>query len=148
MGLTCEMDLSQKNFLLREPKHPYGSCWNCAFTSASPLMAAIFDVEEAVRAAKGVDAHNSVSCEGVALLESFILAEKLKAKKVIFESDCADIVKWLNICPDDSIIHEEWFKNCLKFFNRHMEWKVFLIRREANVIADQLAKRVIDFNWC
>ncbi|KAL9688681.1 hypothetical protein QQ045_033104 [Rhodiola kirilowii] len=102
----------------------------------------------AVRAIKGVNIHNSVECEGVGLLESFRMAEELKADRVIFESDCADIVKWINIFPDDKIAHVEWFKESKKFLLQHMEWKVLLIRREANVVADLLAKRVIDLNWC
>ncbi|KAL9690014.1 hypothetical protein QQ045_010407 [Rhodiola kirilowii] len=102
----------------------------------------------AVRSIKAVITHNSVSCEGLGLLESFKLAEKLGADKVIFESDCADVVKWLNICPDDNIAHEEWFTKSLQILHRHLEWKVFLIRREANVVTDQLAKRAMEFNWC
>ncbi|CAM8918528.1 unnamed protein product [Rhodiola kirilowii] len=102
----------------------------------------------AVRALKGVNIHSSVACEGSGLLESFKLAEKLNADKVIFESDCADIVKWINICPDDKAAQEDWFKASLQMLHHHKEWKVFLIRREANVVADQLAKRVIDQNWC
>ncbi|KAL9667266.1 hypothetical protein QQ045_001617 [Rhodiola kirilowii] len=70
----------------------------------------------AVRSIKAVNIHNSVSCEGLGLLESFKLAEKLGADKVIFESDCADVVKWLNICPDDNILMKSGLQKAYKSF--------------------------------
>ncbi|KAL9683228.1 hypothetical protein QQ045_015047 [Rhodiola kirilowii] len=102
----------------------------------------------AVRALKRSEACSSVVCEGLALLESFKLAETLSEKKVIFESDCAEIVKWLNNCPEGSVAQQGWFKASLQILQRHMEWKVFLIRREANIVADHLAKHVTEHNWC
>ncbi|CAM8982876.1 unnamed protein product [Rhodiola kirilowii] len=101
----------------------------------------------AVKAIKCVGIMNSVSCEGIGLLESLRIAENLKADKAIFETDCSNIVNWINISPDEKVIHEEWFKESTHILHRHVNWKVFLIRREANVVADHLAKRVIDHNW-
>ncbi|CAM8912119.1 unnamed protein product [Rhodiola kirilowii] len=102
----------------------------------------------AVRAIKRADIHNIAACEGIGLLESFILADKLKADKVIFESDCAEIVKCFNICPDSRFAQENWFKTGMQFLHRRLDWKIVLIRREANIVADLLAKRVMDDNWC
>ncbi|CAM8943394.1 unnamed protein product [Rhodiola kirilowii] len=102
----------------------------------------------AVRTLKRDDIHSSAICEGVGLLESLSLAESLRIDKAIFESDCADAVRWLNICPDSCIAQEEWFKKSVQILHRHADWKVVLIRREANVVADLLAKQVLDYNWC
>ncbi|KAL9685527.1 hypothetical protein QQ045_022978 [Rhodiola kirilowii] len=96
----------------------------------------------AVRASSRPDIHSSRLCEGIGLLESFKLADQLKADRVIFEMDCAEVVQWFNICPDD------WFKEGLVFVHRHIEWKIVLIRREANFVADRLAKHALDQNWC
>ncbi|KAL9687493.1 hypothetical protein QQ045_031896 [Rhodiola kirilowii] len=74
-----------------------------------------------VRAIKGVDSNNSAVCEGMALRESFRMAEQIKADKVIFETDCAEVVKWFNICPDHSIAKDDWFKESLQALERHME---------------------------
>ncbi|KAL9666523.1 hypothetical protein QQ045_000857 [Rhodiola kirilowii] len=97
----------------------------------------------AVRALRGVGIHSSAVCEGIGLLESFKLAESLNAERVIFETDCADIVQWINICPDVLIANEHWFKASSQMLHHHLDWKVFLIRREANVVADQLAKPLL-----
>ncbi|KAL9674958.1 hypothetical protein QQ045_003157 [Rhodiola kirilowii] len=108
------------------------------------------DIEGAVlgvRATKGMVVNSSAACEGMGLLESFKMAEQINADKVIFETDCADVVKWFNICPDDSMAREEWFKDNIQFLQRHTEWKIFLIRREANFVADQLAKLASVHNW-
>ncbi|KAL9661276.1 hypothetical protein QQ045_026100 [Rhodiola kirilowii] len=102
----------------------------------------------AIRAIRKAGVHSSNICEGLGLLEGLRLAESLKADRVIFELDCVDVVKWLNIRPDTHVAYEDWFKESLQILHRHMEWKIFLIRREANVIADHLAKRVINQNWC
>ncbi|KAL9680101.1 hypothetical protein QQ045_017978 [Rhodiola kirilowii] len=102
----------------------------------------------AVRAIKRADIHNSAACEGIGLLESFKLADDLKVDRVIFESDCAEIVKCFNIRPDSRVAQEDWFKTGMQFLYRYLEWKFVLIRREANVVADLLAKRVMDYNWC
>ncbi|KAL9680378.1 hypothetical protein QQ045_018257 [Rhodiola kirilowii] len=102
----------------------------------------------AVSSRKRADIHSSAICEGIGLLESFRLAENLRAEKVIFESDCAEAVRWLNICPYYRVAQEDWFKRSVHILHRHMDWKVVLIRREVNVVADLLAKRVMDLNWC
>ncbi|CAM8926948.1 unnamed protein product [Rhodiola kirilowii] len=101
----------------------------------------------AVRALRIGGSHNSSRCEGIGLLESLRMAESIKADKVIFESDSADVVKWINISPDFRVAQEEWFKSSLRLLHRHLGWKIVLIRREANVVADLLAKRVLDHNW-
>ncbi|CAM8980230.1 unnamed protein product [Rhodiola kirilowii] len=101
----------------------------------------------AVRAIKRPDIHSSSVCEGIGLVESFILADKLKADKVIFESDCAEVVKWFNICPDICLAQEDWIKTGMQFLHRRLEWKIVLIRREANIVADQLANHVMNYNW-
>ncbi|KAL9669151.1 hypothetical protein QQ045_006693 [Rhodiola kirilowii] len=101
----------------------------------------------AVRALNKPDIHSSSICEGFALLESFKLAENIRADKVVFESECAEVVKWFNICPDSHVAHENWFKSGMQFLHRHLDWKVVLIRREANVVADLLTKHAMDHNW-
>ncbi|CAM8968971.1 unnamed protein product [Rhodiola kirilowii] len=102
----------------------------------------------AVRAIQRTSIQSSNTCEGMGLLECFRLAECLKADRVIFESDCAEAVQWINICPNPCVAQQDWFKESLHLLHRHMEWKVFLIRREANIVADHLAKRVTNQNWC
>ncbi|CAM8999449.1 unnamed protein product [Rhodiola kirilowii] len=102
----------------------------------------------AVRASRNPDLLSSVFCESLGLLESFKLAVQLKANRVIFEMDCADVVKWINICPNAIVAQEDWFQEALAILHRHMEWKIVLIRREANIGADRLAKHALDQNWC
>ncbi|KAL9670969.1 hypothetical protein QQ045_008532 [Rhodiola kirilowii] len=100
-----------------------------------------------VRAIKALAVKNSAVCEGLGLLESFNLADQINADKVIFETDCAEVVKWFNICPDDSMSREKWFKDSIHLLQGHSDWKIFLIRREANFVADQLAKMASIHNW-
>ncbi|KAL9670839.1 hypothetical protein QQ045_008398 [Rhodiola kirilowii] len=102
----------------------------------------------AVRASRNPGILSSVFCESIGLLESFKLAVQLKANRVIFELDCTDVVKWFNICPNATVAQKDWFKEALAIFHRHMEWKIVLIRREANIVADRLAKLALDQNWC
>ncbi|KAL9678589.1 hypothetical protein QQ045_016436 [Rhodiola kirilowii] len=61
----------------------------------------------AIRAIKKGYIHCSFTCEGLGQMESLMMAEKLKAKRVIFESDCAEVVKWFNICPGIRIAQED-----------------------------------------
>ncbi|KAL9670549.1 hypothetical protein QQ045_008102 [Rhodiola kirilowii] len=60
----------------------------------------------AVKAIRRPDCPSSVTCEGLGIMESFRMAENLKADKVIFETDCAQVVTWLNICPDIRVAQE------------------------------------------
>ncbi|KAL9673493.1 hypothetical protein QQ045_029752 [Rhodiola kirilowii] len=100
-----------------------------------------------VRAIKGMQVSSSSVCEGAALLESLRMSDIIKAHKIIFETDCAEVVKLLNICPDPTIANEKWFLACSHLLNQHKEWKLFLIRREANFVADQLEKLVTEQDW-
>ncbi|KAL9682989.1 hypothetical protein QQ045_014801 [Rhodiola kirilowii] len=89
-----------------------------------------------VQIIKSMNVSNSAVCEGLGLLESLKMAEQIKADKVIFETDCAEVVKWFNICLDHNIVKEKWFTDSLHILHRHMDWRIFLIRREVVLIGD------------
>ncbi|KAL9671019.1 hypothetical protein QQ045_008582 [Rhodiola kirilowii] len=100
-----------------------------------------------VRAAHSIQCINSFDCEGVSVLEGLRLGKELHADCIIFEYDCAEVVSCLNQRHNIMGSKFSWFSKCLREFDDNPNWSLFLIRREANFTADQLAKRARRCSW-
>ncbi|KAL9674114.1 hypothetical protein QQ045_030384 [Rhodiola kirilowii] len=56
--------------------------------------------------------------EGLALNEALVLAEKLKLKHVIFETDNKDIVLSINCKLDHNVWRTSWYLNCCRMMEK------------------------------
>ncbi|KAL9664615.1 hypothetical protein QQ045_020020 [Rhodiola kirilowii] len=90
---------------------------------------------------------NSFDCEGLSVLEGLRLGTALQAECLIVESDCAEVVACLNQRYKNVGGKFTWFSECLRYLDDNPRWSLFLIRREANSAADQLAKRARRYSW-
>ncbi|CAM9004002.1 unnamed protein product [Rhodiola kirilowii] len=100
-----------------------------------------------VRAAHVRQCLNSFDCEGLSVLEGLRLGTALQAECLIVESDCAEVVACLNQRYKNVGGKFTWFSECLRYLDDNPRWSLFLIRREANSAADQLAKRARRYSW-
>ncbi|KAL9678925.1 hypothetical protein QQ045_016777 [Rhodiola kirilowii] len=86
--------------------------------------------------------------EGTALWEGMKLAESLKLEKVIFEVDNKEVTMAVNYCVKEGVWTSDWFIASSRFLESHSDWKVVLVRREANMAADTIAKKANIEEWC
>ncbi|KAL9668767.1 hypothetical protein QQ045_006307 [Rhodiola kirilowii] len=92
---------------------------------------------------------NSIEdAEGTALWEGMKLAESLKLEKVIFEVDNKEVTMAVNYCVKEGVWTSDWLIASSRFLESHREWKVVLVRREANMAADTIAKKANMEEWC
>ncbi|KAL9687542.1 hypothetical protein QQ045_031946 [Rhodiola kirilowii] len=97
-------------------------------------------VVAAVRGFQVTLCDNALDVEGAALKEAFQLAREMKLTNVIFESDCYYLVTSLNTKVIDSVWQKDWFTYCSSLLLHEKNWSIVLIRREANVAADSIAR--------
>ncbi|CAM8965988.1 unnamed protein product [Rhodiola kirilowii] len=89
---------------------------------------------------------NSIDVEGMALKRGMELVAEKKLNKVIFVSDNAEVIQMLlsNSCPDRRGL---WLQGCVDLLESNIHWKVEHSLREANRVADCLARKAKDCNW-
>ncbi|KAL9665115.1 hypothetical protein QQ045_020525 [Rhodiola kirilowii] len=100
-----------------------------------------------MRAKHSIYCRTSFESEGVGVLEGIKLAKDLKAGRVIFESDCSEVVQRLvriDIAPGEQT---QWYIRCLEELDKHPGWSIVTIQREANDAADRIAKNSRSNNW-
>ncbi|CAM8885100.1 unnamed protein product [Rhodiola kirilowii] len=88
-----------------------------------------------------------IDAEGTALRIGMELAADLKLQNVIFESDSADAVTSINHKVYPTHWEKRWFIVCCRYLQHQQNWKLHLIRREANGQADALARKSRSCNW-
>lgn len=91
----------------------------------------------------------SFQSECLALLEGCLLALRMVASKVIFETDSLSVFEWFQkgfvVVEDVSNV----CKQTLKYFSRCPSWLLVCIRREANITADHMASVTLrDYRSC
>lgn len=89
----------------------------------------------------------SFAAEGQALLQALSWAEVEEWKVCIFEIDNCEVFRNL-MCGSGSLIRRfDFITTCAWKLLQHVKWKVTLIRREANSIADNLARKACLEDW-
>ncbi|CAM8976493.1 unnamed protein product [Rhodiola kirilowii] len=100
-----------------------------------------------IRTLHNISCGSSFICEGIGLNEGFNLAKHLKVSAVAFEVDCAEVVSSINCRNKDAVKEMEWYRTCVLELESNPGWTIFLIRREANVEADKIARYARSKRW-
>ncbi|CAM8944548.1 unnamed protein product [Rhodiola kirilowii] len=82
-----------------------------------------------------------------ALARAMEAAEEEKFCSVIFETDCAQVMKAVMQGPRVGVHEPELIQWCRKRLEDNMLWSVNLVLREANVHVDLLAKKALQESW-
>ncbi|KAL9682959.1 hypothetical protein QQ045_014771 [Rhodiola kirilowii] len=82
-----------------------------------------------------------------ALARAMEAAEEEKFCSVIFETDCAQVMKAVMQGPRVGFHEPELIQWCRKRLEDNMLWSVNLVLREANMHADLLAKKALQESW-
>ncbi|KAL9683157.1 hypothetical protein QQ045_014973 [Rhodiola kirilowii] len=90
---------------------------------------------------------SSFEAETCSLLRSLEVAEERNLKKVIFELDCAEVFTAIHGRPRLVGRGVDWISRCKCLLGRNSHWFLSLILREANSVADKLAKRAKEGEW-
>lgn len=139
----------QSGILTWQPHPPEFVKFNCdgawtALHSLTGIGVICRDKDNILLASHSLALNNvgsSLDAEGVALEYSMKLANHLKLEKVIFETDCtnlAECIWFLDRAAHPSTV--SWQSFCIGELYSHSEWKLHLIRREANISSDLAAK--------
>ncbi|KAL9663918.1 hypothetical protein QQ045_019312 [Rhodiola kirilowii] len=100
-----------------------------------------------VRALHSTIYTNCVECEGVGLHEGITMGEELHEENVIIELDCSNVVMEVNCRSRQDFNNADWYMSSIQALERHPNWNIFLITREANGLADSLARRALVTHW-
>lgn len=82
---------------------------------------------------------SSLESEGLSLKFGMLLAEELHLAKVIFETDNSKVAQSIWYGSVKSQVND-WCQFCIEKLATNPDWKLCLIRREANTVADIAAK--------
>lgn len=88
----------------------------------------------------------SFEAERLAVKQGFLLAKELGLEKVIFETDCARVAECLWFGPPSTTNFAllRWISLCSLELSSHKEWRINLVQREANSVADFAATYATD----
>lgn len=90
---------------------------------------------------------NRVAPEGLALLYAMRWANKLNIIECSFETDCIKVFNLIQGHSGWSPYAEPWTAECATLLYRNETWVLSVIRKEANRVADALAKKA-DIQRC
>ncbi|CAM8962680.1 unnamed protein product [Rhodiola kirilowii] len=82
-----------------------------------------------------------IQCEGEALKEAVIMARDLHLPNVIFETDNITLVQAIMFGAANEISNTDWFHDVATILSVHRNWQIVFVRREANGVADFLARK-------
>ncbi|CAM9001934.1 unnamed protein product [Rhodiola kirilowii] len=88
-----------------------------------------------------------LEAEGKALLQAMEVADVRKWEKVVFEMDSIQAISGILAGGLDDQSKLNWSARCSDLFNRHPEWELSHVWREANKGADVLAKKACYDKW-
>ncbi|KAL9671170.1 hypothetical protein QQ045_008736 [Rhodiola kirilowii] len=91
--------------------------------------------------------HSAAQCEGIALMEGLTLARNLHLQNVVFETDNINLAMALNFGANNEVSRAHWFQNMSEILLRNRSWHIVFARREANVVADLLARKAHTEMW-
>lgn len=101
-----------------------------------------------VRAGNLGNCSSSLDAEGQAVLQAMEMARDANWTQCIFETDCGDIFKVFFMEGRSRLLHKlQWFKFVAWNFVSNRDWRMSLVRREANPVADNLATKAVTTNW-
>lgn len=91
---------------------------------------------------------SSVDAEGLSILFAMRWAKKYNLKQCSFETDCANAFSLIH-CFGGDVLHNSmsWIAECANLLILESKWSLSLIRREANSVADKLAKKAVAEKW-
>lgn len=89
---------------------------------------------------------SSFEAEGLVIMHGFLLAKELGLKKALFETDCTKAAEaiWFGHPSLQVSDHSNWLYSSTEELSRNRTWQLLLIRREANSVADFMAKQARD----
>ncbi|KAL9691218.1 hypothetical protein QQ045_011637 [Rhodiola kirilowii] len=91
-------------------------------------------------------ANSIIECEGNALWEGMKLAQSMKEEKV----DNKELAMVTNFGLQVGIGYwkSDWYTECLRLLAENPNWQVLLVRCEANMVADAVARIAYMEKWC
>ncbi|KAL9687478.1 hypothetical protein QQ045_031881 [Rhodiola kirilowii] len=136
------------------PEHPYvkincdGAWEDVRGVSGSSCVCR--DGEGAVLAVLAepiMNIHSPFEAEGVAILKAMQWADEQNLPHCIFETDCAEAFSTISLRRLRLSQLPEWARDCITLLNSKEHWRLALCHREANRVADALARFVKERNW-
>lgn len=101
-----------------------------------------------VRAGYHLQVFSVLDAEGISLSKAMRWAEESGWQFCIFEIDCSELFKLLQIGGVSSAVAKDWFKICSSCLLSNWNWRLSLVRREANQKADVLARKAASgWSW-
>ncbi|KAL9659329.1 hypothetical protein QQ045_024134 [Rhodiola kirilowii] len=88
-----------------------------------------------------------VEVEGTAVHLGMIEADKHGISKAIFATDNVEVLQMLQQGCKNKVIERIWYKECRNMLQGHDEWRMAHVFREANSVADFLAKKATTTGW-
>ncbi|KAL9686630.1 hypothetical protein QQ045_031023 [Rhodiola kirilowii] len=85
--------------------------------------------------------------EGHALLTGMKIAQGRGLEEVEFETDALDVHKAVYLCSDLEVWCISWLGSALELLRAHPGWRVTVVPRESNTLADGLARKARMQNW-
>lgn len=82
-----------------------------------------------------------VDAEGLAILFAMRWAGSYSSKECTFETDCAEAFSWIRSCGGWTFSPRGWVADCSKVLCHNGGWRLSLVRGEANMVADGLARK-------
>ncbi|KAL9685936.1 hypothetical protein QQ045_023390 [Rhodiola kirilowii] len=100
-----------------------------------------------IKAMKEEGVKDIVAAESRAMFISMREVAKKGIHKVIFTSDNAELIQGLLGGSTRSTSEPSWIVNCKRFLNLFAHWRLELVLREGNVVADLIAQKALCQGW-
>ncbi|KAL9686061.1 hypothetical protein QQ045_023516 [Rhodiola kirilowii] len=100
-----------------------------------------------IRAEPVFNCRTVLEVEGKAILQSMVWATKQGISHCIFETDSAEAFSIISLrrCRVSQL--PRWALRCIHILESKAWWRLSLVRREANLYADSLAKLAKEKSW-
>lgn len=92
-------------------------------------------------------AESSTDAEGYAIPQALNWAKDAWWERCMFETDCGVAFSLIFQGGKSFSPSSGWVKDCAELLVAHKDWSLSLVRREANNIADMLAKKAASEEW-
>ncbi|CAM8893848.1 unnamed protein product [Rhodiola kirilowii] len=142
---ACEWRAPSKPFL----KINCDGAW-CGFSGRAGISGICRDDEGFVSGvlAESIEHIRSpFEAEGMAVLKAMYWALERGLSHCIFEVDCAQVFSSITLRSHSFSKLHRWAQECLLLLQSKENWRISVIRREANRQADALAKMARELNW-
>ncbi|KAL9663966.1 hypothetical protein QQ045_019361 [Rhodiola kirilowii] len=85
--------------------------------------------------------------EGQALLLGMEIADKLGVDQALFEVDSLEVYRAVTVGPTIEEWCGSWLHRAFNFLGAKVKWKISLVNRDANEVADCLARKARREGW-